>query len=174
MTTKTKKGMAHLNFFLQAGRFQTGQQLITKTNGGEEVPSGGWRGGEEIPKGGWRGGEEIPKGGWRGGEEIPKGGWRSYAKTDTYRTEDGRAYFEFGFAQVGSRVEIDIIDSPGYGSRSDSVHTTHRLKSERGGYKICFGDPAVSSDLASAKKWAKEWAECTWKYITTGREFPNT
>lgn len=38
---------------------------ILNTQGGEEIPAGGWRGGEEIPVGGWRGGEEIPAGGWR-------------------------------------------------------------------------------------------------------------
>lgn len=175
------------------GRSARNEKLSTVTNnqkGGEEIPTGGWRGGEEVPAGGWRGGEEIPKGGWRGGEEIPKGGWRTpssstfseeipsgkwlaHVAKDVYRTKDGRAYFEFGFAQVGSRVEIDILDSPSYGGRADDVHTTHRLKSERGGYKICFGDPSVSHDISSAKKWAAMWAELTWKYITSGQTFPN-
>ncbi len=142
--------------------------------GGEEVPKGGWRGGEEIPAGGWRGGgEEIPAGGWRGGEEIPKGGWRAYAQTDVYRTNDGSAYFRFGFARVGNRVEIDILDMPSYGGRASDQHSTHRLKSERGGYKVCFGDPSVSDSISSAKNWAKQWAEHTWKYITTGTPFPN-
>lgn len=175
------------------GRSARNTKLSTVTNiqkGGEEIPAGGWRGGEEVPAGGWRGGEEIPKGGWRGGEEIPKGGWRApssspfseqipsgkwlaHVAKDVYRTKDGRAYFEFGFAQVGSRVEIDILDSPSYGGRTEDVHTTHRLKSERGGYKICFGDPSISNDISSAKKWAAMWAELTWKYITTGQTFPN-
>ena len=148
--------------------------LAVVSKGGEAIPSGRFMGGEEIPVGGWRGGEEIPIGGWRGGEEVPAGGWRNYIKTDVYRTQDGRAYFEFGFAQVGSNVEIDILDTPGYGSRDENVHITHRLKSERGGYKICFGEPSISSDMHSAKKWAGQWAEHTWKYITTGKQFPNS
>lgn len=130
--------------------------------------------GEAIPTGRFMGGEEVPAGGWRGGEEVPKGGWRTYIKIDVYRTEDGRAYFEFGFAQIGSNVEIDILDMPGYGGRDENVHTTHRLKSERGGHKICFGEPSISSDMHFAKKWAAQWAEHTWKYITTGKQFPNS
>lgn len=129
---------------------------------------------EKIPKGRFLGGEKLPSGGWRGGEEVPSGGWRSYIKTDVYRTRDGRAYFEFGFAQVGSNVEIDILDMPGYGGRDDGLHSTHRLKSERGGYKICFGNPSISNDMYNAKKWAAQWAEHTWKYILSGRQFPNS
>jgi hypothetical protein len=129
---------------------------------------------EEIPYGSFRGGEEIPPGGWRNGEEIPPGGWRSYIYKDDYRTRDGRAYYKFGFAQVGSNIEIDILDMPGYGGRDDALHPTHRLKSERGGYKICFGNPSISNDINSAKKWAAIWAEHTWKYITTGKPIPNS
>jgi hypothetical protein len=130
----------------------------------------------EIPtQGGWRGGsDEIPKGGWRGGaDEIPAGGWRSRIKTDVYRTEDGAAFFEFGFEQIGNIVEIDILDMPSYGSRDDGLHSTHRLPSDRGCYKICFGDPTISSDMYAAKKWAKQWSEQTWDYIRTGKAFPN-
>lgn len=143
------------------------------SKGGEAIPAGCFMGGEEVPAGGWRF-EQIPTGRFMGGEEVPKGGWRTYIKSDVYRTQDGRAYFEFGFAQVGSNVEIDILDMPGYGGRDENVHITHRLKSERGGYKICFGEPSISSDMHSAKKWAAQWAEHTWKYITTGKQFPNS
>ena len=138
----------------------------------EEIPAGGWRGGEEIPKGGWRGGEEIPKGGWRGGEEIPKGGWR--AKEDVYRTNDGGGYFKFRFYPIGDYYEIDILAMPSYGSRSSDMHSTHRLPSGRGGYKICFGDPRILRDLNTAKKWAAVWSEYTNRYIKYGNAFPNS
>lgn len=146
--------------------------------GGEEIPAGGWRagGGEEIPAGGWRagGGEEIPAGGWRtgGGEEIPAGGWR--AVIDTYRTQDGRYYFEFRFHPVGSYYDIDILRMPEYSPRSADLHTTHRLPSDRGGYKICFGDPSVIKNLNIARQWAGAWSELTMKYILDGTLFPNT
>lgn len=145
--------------------------------GGEEIPAGGWRngGGEEIPAGGWRGGgEEIPAGGWRtgGGEEIPAGGWR--AVVDTYRTKDGQDYYKFRFYPIGGYFEIDIIAMPAYGSRSADLHTTHRLPSERGDYKICFGNPHIINDLDTARKWAASWAELTSKYIKSGTPFPNS
>lgn len=145
--------------------------------GGEEIPAGGWRtgGGEEIPAGGWRGGgEEIPAGGWRcgGGEEIPAGGWRSVV--DTYRSKDGMYYFEFRFFPVGAYFDIDILDMPSYGLRSSDLHKTHRLPSERGGYKICFGDPKIITDLNTAKRWAASWSELTVQYIKDGSAFPNT
>jgi hypothetical protein len=129
-------------------------------------------GGEEIPAGGWRGGEELPKGGWRsGGEEIPSGGWR--AVEDVYRTRDGSGYFKFRFYQIGDYYEIDILAMPSYGSRSNDLHATHRLPSGRGGYKICFGDPRVVTDIKTAKKWASTWSEHTYTYIKSGNPFPN-
>ncbi len=117
------------------------------------------------------GGEEIPPGGWRGGEEIPPGGWR--AVIDTYRSTDGTYYFKFCFYPAGDYYDVDILAMPSYGSRSSDLHLTHRLPSERGGYKICFGEPQIISDLNTAKKWAASWSELTVTYIKTGREFPN-
>ncbi len=143
--------------------------------GGEEIPPGGWRGGgEEIPPGGWRGGgEEIPAGGWRGGgEEIPPGGWR--AVIDTYRSQDGTCFFQFRFFPVGRYYDIDILSMPEYNGRPDDLHTTHRLRSDRGCYKICFGDPTIITDLNSARQWASQWGELTVKYIKHGTAFPNS
>ena len=133
-------------------------------------------GGEEIPAGGWRtgGGEEIPAGGWRagGGEEIPAGGWR--AVVDTYRSKDSMYLFQFRFFPVGAYYDIDIMEMPSYGIRSSDLHVTHRLPSERGGYKICFGDPKIITDLNTAKRWAASWCELTVKYIKEGTAFPNS
>ena len=139
--------------------------------GGEDIPAGGWRGGEDIPAGGWRGGEDIPAGGWRGGEDIPAGGWR--AETDVYRTKDGNGYFKFRFYKIGDYFEIDILAMPSYNNRDSGCHSTHRLSSSRGGYKICFGDPRMVSTLSLAKQWAAMWSEHTMNYIRNGVQFPN-
>ncbi|WP_319591936.1 hypothetical protein [uncultured Draconibacterium sp.] len=110
-----------------------------------------------------------------GGEEIPPGGWRvpiSYWQSDTYRTLDGCAFFDFGFFDTGNHIEIDIVSMPGYGNRDSSLHSTHRLPSDRDGYKICFGDESVV-EKSNARYWAAAWAELSWNYIKTGEEFPN-
>ena len=142
------------------------------------LPSGIFWGAEsEIPKGGWRGAEsEIPKGGWRGAEsEIPKGGWRASSPVlkDIYRATTGHL-FEFAFYPVGGHYEIDILSMPSYGSRSTSLHATHRLDSNQGNDKrVCFGDDSSVSTLDEARTWAASWAEHTMKYINNGVAFPN-
>jgi hypothetical protein len=97
---------------------------------------------------------------------------------DTYRTRDGRAYFDFRFVSCGGFFssgfwEIDILNMPSYGARDDGLHATHRLPSDRWdcSYKICVGDDSSVSSLSDAKRWAKAWAEETWKYIKTGERF---
>jgi hypothetical protein len=170
--------MKHKNKNQPAQVVKLSTVITWSCGGGEEIPAGGWRsgGGEEIPAGGWRtgGGEEIPAGGWRagGGEEIPAGGWR--AVVDMYRSKDGTCYFQFRFFPVGAYYDIDILDMPSYGRRSADLHETHRLPSERGGYKICFGDPKIIADLNTAKRWAASWSELTVKYIKEGAAFPNS
>ena len=112
--------------------------------------------------------DEIPPGGWRGPEdEIPPGGWRT--ERDTYRTKDGKAKFKFRFAEKGGRVDVDILKTPTYGNKSRDRHKTHRVKSERGGDKICFGNKNSVRNTKDAKKYAKSWAESTWNYIKTGK-----
>jgi hypothetical protein len=109
-------------------------------------------------------------------EKIPVGSWKSSQRGE-YRTKDGRAYFTFNFVETGfffTRYEIDIVSQPSYGSRPDGLHVTHRLTSNRGGYRICLGDESQANSLSNARRWAAAWAECTWTYICTGREFPNS
>ncbi|OQW91107.1 MAG: hypothetical protein BWK78_05470 [Thiotrichaceae bacterium IS1] len=109
-----------------------------------------------------------------GSEEIPTGGWR--AVQDVYRTKDGNAYFTFSFVKVGiffTHYEIDIVSQPSYGDREAGQHSTHRLPSARGGYRVCLGDDSQADSLFNARKWAGTWAEHTWNYICTGRSFPN-
>ena len=157
--------------------------------GSDVIPSNNHQGGEEIPTGGWRGGEEIPEGGWRGGEEIPEGGWRASSPSfvgnilsmvspkkvihDVYKTKNGKQLFEFAFYWKWNHYEIDIFKMPSYGSRSTDLHNTHRLPSDRGGHKICFGDPHLINSLEEGRKWAGTWAECTMNYILHGNCFPN-
>ena len=90
---------------------------------------------------------------------------------DVYRTESGRYEFEFNFVEQGQFVEIDIVKQPTYGSRSDDLHSTHRLPSDRGGQKICFGEPAAVNTLNKAYKYAASWAESTEDYIVNGTTF---
>lgn len=104
---------------------------------------------------------------------LPEGAFRS-EREDTYRTSDGQALFTFRFVPMGNHFEIDIVDQPDYGHRRTDAHSTHRLSSDRGGCRICLGDPRAASDLQSAYKWAAMWAEHTWKYINTGTPFPNS
>ena len=104
-----------------------------------------------------------------GGEKIPPGGWR--ATQDEYRTRDGRAYFVFRFVAVSSYFEVDIVSMPSYGRRNEGAHETHRLSSDRGGKRICFGDASAISTLQIAYDFAQAWAENTWKYINTGERF---
>ena len=98
---------------------------------------------------------------------------KGYITTYEYQTPDRQAYFKFGLYQNGYIVEIDILYMPSYNYRDTGLHYTHRLTSERGGYKICFGDPTVSNNVYTARIWAEQWAKHTWNYIRYGKEFPN-
>ena len=93
------------------------------------------------------------------------------AVQDIYRTNDGKAFFTFRFEKVGSIYEIDIVSMPDYRSRAADAHSTHRLPSIRGGYRICLADESQSNSLEKARKWAEAWAERTWKYIENGIPF---
>jgi len=118
------------------------------------------QGGEEIPTGGWRGGEEIPTGGWRGGEEIPTGGWReaSTPTTDSYRTKDGLGYFSFSFFEQDGFVDIDVIYAPAELNLKDQPNKCS--PSARGGFTIVSEQQA--RDEFTAKLIAAEWSESLW------------
>jgi len=92
---------------------------------------------------------------------------------DVYRTQSGQYLFEFNFVNKGSYFEIDIVDQPGYGNRNSGEHPTHRLPSDRGGYRICFGNPETINTLDKAFEWAAVWSEQTEKYIVQGIDFNN-
>ena len=165
------RGLAQWNNRMETDNMQSTNNQNPRP-GGEKIPPGGWRG-AETPQ---PGGEKIPPGGWRessapqpGGEKIPPGGWR--ATQDEYRTRDGRAFFVFRFVAVGSFFEVDIVSMPSYGGRNEGAHETHRLSSNRGGKRICFGEPSAINTLQIAYEFAESWAENTWKYIKTGERF---
>jgi hypothetical protein len=105
---------------------------------------------------------------------IPSG-WRNVKRycSDTYRTKDGKAYFEFRFVDVGRYFEIDIGAMPSYGNRSQNPHEIHYLPSRRGGRRICVGNESAIKTLSIAKKTAVAWAEQTWRYIKDGTPFSN-
>jgi len=63
---------------------------------------------------------------------------------------------------------------PSYAGRASDLHSTHRVPSGRGGYKICLGNPGILQDLNSAKRWAAIWSEHTYRYIRYGTPFPNS
>lgn len=94
-------------------------------------------------------------------------------KIGTYKTRNGNGLYTFGFRKEGGRVEVDIENSPSYGSRADNGHATHRLPSATAtsGSKICFGDPDAVRTLKDAKKYAQGWAEATQDYIEKGKRF---
>ena len=104
---------------------------------------------------------------------IPKGVFNAYI-IDIYGCRNGRDSFEFGFYWTGNYYEIDILEMPSYGSVSTDLHDTHRLPSNRGGYRICFGKPRIINSMSAAKKWAGAWSELTIMYIREGIPFPNS
>jgi hypothetical protein len=90
---------------------------------------------------------------------------------DTYRTNDGRAYFTFCFVDEGPYWRVDIERMPSFGGRNSGLHDTHRLPSSAAstGHKICFDDPYEAHSLEKAQKFSEAWAEAVWEWIKTGR-----
>lgn len=88
----------------------------------------------------------------------------------TYRTNDGQAYFKFEFVPVGGVVRVYILSGMNYGGRASDAHSTHRFfDSARDLHYICF-DPEPRS-LRDAYNVASGWAEHTKRYIETGQSF---
>ncbi len=96
-----------------------------------------------------------------------------------YITEDGEATFKFNLVPSTSEngkpyFEIDIVEQPEYGDRDAKTSITHFRGNSRGGKMVCIGDyPESTPTIEDAKKWAGMWAKFTWRYIKTGKEFPN-
>lgn len=153
---------------------------------------------ELLVAGVFHGGEEwVPPGVFHGGEEwVPPGVFHNtsngagllsrfvssvkqlfYETPDLppseiwYRTARGSYNFNFRFCWQKQYYEIDILKTPSYQSRSDDLHSTHRLPSKRGGYKICVKDNSKVNSLQQAKIYCALWAEATARYIETGKTF---
>ena len=95
------------------------------------------------------------------------------ATDDVYRTRDGQAFFKFRFHDAGNCYHAYILEMPSYGNRSRNLHTTHRYETNSG-YRICLkNEEDLMYSLSAARKWAGNWAEYTWRYIKTGKEFDN-
>ena len=104
---------------------------------------------------------------------IPKGVFNA-SIIAIYDCRNGRDSFKFGFYWTGNYYEIDILEMPSYRYASENLHATHRLPSDRGGYRICFGKPRIINSMSVAKKWAGAWSELTIMYIREGIPFPNS
>lgn len=90
---------------------------------------------------------------------------------DKYMTKNRNVY-TFDFVKMSDGYyEAEIVTQPNYGNRASDLHSTHRLSSRGGRYKVCFGDPKVMNSLSEVKRWTKEWAEATDAYISTGKLF---
>ena len=91
---------------------------------------------------------------------------------DTYRTNDGRAYFTFCFVDEGPYWRVDIERMPSFGNSGSGLHDTHRLPSSTAstGYKICFDDPYEAYSREKAQKFSEAWAEAIWHWIRTGHK----
>lgn len=92
------------------------------------------------------------------------------SSVQTYRTNDGGAYFKFEFVKVGSIYRAYVLTGMNYGSRATDAHSTHRyFDSSRNLHYICFSpDPQT---LRDAYNVASGWAEHTKRYIERGISF---
>jgi len=89
----------------------------------------------------------------------------------TYRTRDGKVYFQFMYAQRNNgKYDVLIVQYPPYKGRSEGASIAHWLTqndspSKR---KICFTSGSEPKDLQTAKNFSILWSEVTWCYIMTG------
>ena len=69
------------------------------------------------------------------------------------------------------KIRIYILRQPGYGGRDESLMITHRLPSENKigpKYYICFKSGREPTTEDTARRWARDWASRTDRYIRTG------
>ena len=75
--------------------------------------------------------------------------------------------YRFQIKRVGGEYRAYILNSPRYLSRSTDGHSTHRHYDGR--YYVCWSTPVRSqSDMVNI---ARQWADCTQKYIEYGTRF---
>lgn len=87
----------------------------------------------------------------------------------SYRTKDAKADYSFSYErQSDSTWRAYIVSQPGYGSRDEGAHPTHRL-SDGSRKFVCWSAPIPSLD--QAKQVSALWADATQEYIRSGKRF---
>lgn len=76
--------------------------------------------------------------------------------------------YDFDYRNVDGEWRAYIRSQPGYGGRSEDLHSTHRLRDERGHY-VCWTEPIRTRTDCEAI--ARQWSRGTDRYIRTGERF---
>jgi hypothetical protein len=80
-----------------------------------------------------------------------------------YRTKDGRADYGFSLEEQNDGSLRAYVESmPSYGSRSTSLHTTHRLTDGNRHY-VCWSEDINDED--GLKEVVASWSDKTQEYI---------
>lgn len=88
----------------------------------------------------------------------------AYTYTDTYRTNDGSAFFLFGCLVGNDHVEIDLLHMPKCEFVEENALTSFIEKSDRGGYKVHVPEDKTVNE-ATLRLFLGEWAEDAWNAI---------
>ncbi|MEI7899682.1 MAG: hypothetical protein WCK89_05485 [bacterium] len=76
--------------------------------------------------------------------------------------------FEFDHRFVDGNWRAYIVRQPGYGGRSDDLHTTHRYR-DCGQHYVCWSEPVSTRE--DSVEIANLWKENTEAYIQNGTRF---
>jgi len=89
----------------------------------------------------------------------------------SYRTKDGRDYFDFSVEQQSNGTYRAYITSmPSLGNRSNGAHETHRYyDNATSRHYICYEAPVYSEQ--KMKPVMRHWSEEIQRYIRTGEPF---
>lgn len=82
----------------------------------------------------------------------------------TYRSEDGRHLFCFGFDSNGDTIDVSCTRYPPLNGQDSSVHKTHLYSSGQ----LCFVSGREPRSRRRAEELAKQWAEYWLEYRRTG------
>lgn len=85
-----------------------------------------------------------------------------FSQIFTYRSKDGRTYFQFSYIWMSSGFyQINIHKQPSYNGRPSSEGIAHWLPTSSNGAhrKICFTTGKEPRTLDIAQKFSMHWAE---------------
>lgn len=85
----------------------------------------------------------------------------------TGRSSIDQRHYRFKICKVNNEYRAYIENSPSYRSRATDGHSTHRHYDGR--HYVCWSTPVRTYDNMVAI--AKQWADCTQRYIETGTRF---